>query len=155
MKLSVASVSFVCLGNICRSPLAKGAALEYIKTNNLEIFIDSAGTGDYHVGEPPCKKSIDVAKENGLDIASHRAKQFQKSDIEKFDLVVALDRNNYRDLKYLGVKEDKLLLLGDFGFGGGDIPDTYYIDNRGEIRDVYSIIKTCVENLLNHLQKGS
>ena len=120
------SIIFVCLGNICRSPLAKGVAENYIKNNNLNLLVDSAGTSKEHQGEIPCENSIKVARDNNIDISKYRAKQFLKSDIDKFDLVVALDSNNYYNLKNMGCKN--LVKLGDFGFGGKDVPDPYYFN---------------------------
>jgi len=126
------SIIFVCLGNICRSPLAEGVAKEYVKKHNLDIKIESAGTGSWHIGEPPCDNSIKVAKQNGIDISKQRAQQINKQLIEEFDLIVALDGKNYSDLKSLGAKP---LKLGDFGFEGQDVPDpTSFQDLKGLIR---------------------
>lgn len=84
------SIIFVCLGNICRSPIAEGIARKIAAEKNLNINIDSAGTGSWHVGEAPCENSIKVAKQNGIDIASYKARKVTQKDFELFDLIVAL-----------------------------------------------------------------
>ena len=140
------SILFVCLGNICRSPLAHGIAQEYIKKNKLDITVDSAGTGSWHIGEAPCEKSIKVALLNGVDISKQRARQVTKEDFNKFDLIVALDDNNLQDLKKLGCTN--LVKLGDFGYEGSCIPDPYYFKEFEEFKNVYIMIETCVKNLI-------
>ncbi len=139
------SVIFVCLGNICRSPLAEGVAKEYSKKNNLDIKIASAGTGSWHIGEPPCDNSIEVAKINGIDISNQRAQQIDKALIAEFDLIIALDDKNIADLKRMGVKP---LKLGDFGYDGDDVPDPYFFPGFEGFDKVFEMIKICVENLL-------
>ena len=89
----IKSVLFVCLGNICRSPLAYGIAKNYIEKSSLDIVVDSAGTSSFHIGETPCIKSIEIAKDNGVDISKHYARQVCKDDFDKFDLIVALDKH--------------------------------------------------------------
>jgi len=144
------SIIFVCLGNICRSPLAKGVAENYIKNNNLNLLVDSAGTSKEHQGEIPCENSIKVARDNNIDISKYRAKQFLKSDIDKFDLVVALDSNNYYNLKNSGCKN--LVKLGDFGFGGKDVPDPYYFNGFDGFIEVFNMVEKSVKNLLLSLE---
>ena len=92
--MEIKSILFVCLGNICRSPLAEGIAKAYIKEKNLDLIIDSAGTGHWHIGEKPCENSIKVAKLNGVDISNQKARQVKKEDFKKFDLIVGLDDSN-------------------------------------------------------------
>jgi len=144
------SIIFVCLGNICRSPLAKGVAENYIKNNNLNLLVNSAGTSKEHQGEIPCENSIKVARDNNIDISKYRAKQFLKSDIDKFDLVVALDSNNYYNLKNMGCKN--LVKLGDFGFGGKDVPDPYYFNGFDGFIEVFNMVEKSVKNLLLSLE---
>ena len=78
--MEIKSILFVCLGNICRSPIAEGVAKRYIQEKNLDLIIDSAGTGSWHVGEAPCENSIKVAHLNGVDISKQRARQVTKED---------------------------------------------------------------------------
>lgn len=145
--MEVKSIIFVCLGNICRSPLAEGIAKEYIKEKNLDIKIESAGTGSWHVGEPPCPDSIKIAKMNNIDISKQRAKQVTTKDFEDYDLVVGLDNSNVQNLKNLGCKHP--LKLGDFGFNGEDVPDPYFFEGFEGFDKVFEMINISVKNLIN------
>ncbi|WP_320035683.1 low molecular weight protein-tyrosine-phosphatase [Halarcobacter sp.] len=149
--MKVNSILFVCLGNICRSPLAEGIAKEYIKQKNLNIKIESAGTGSWHIGEAPCENSIKVAKQNGIDISNQKARQVNKNDFEEFDLIVGLDDSNISNLKNLGCKSP--LKLGDFGFEGEDVPDPYFFNGFEGFDKVYNMIETCVKTLINSKTK--
>lgn len=140
------SIIFVCLGNICRSPIADGIARQIVEQNSWNVLVDSAGTGSWHIGETPCENSIRVSKNHGLDISGLRARQVQKSDFEKFELVVALDDNNLRDLKALGATN--IVKLGDYGYDGADIPDPYFFDGFEGFEKVYEMIETCVTSLI-------
>ena len=144
------SIIFVCLGNICRSPIADGVAKKYAQENRLTLEIDSAGTGNWHVGEAPCKNSIKVAKRHGVDISTLRARQVSKNDLESFDLIVALDDSNYRDLKALGAKN--LVKLGRYGYNDEDVPDPYFFNGFDGFEEVYKMIDTCVSNLLQEIK---
>ena len=142
----VKSILFVCLGNICRSPLAEGIAKEYVKQNNLDIKISSAGTGDWHINESPHKSSIKIAHLKGIDISNQRARQVTKEDFETFDLIVGLDDSNIQNLKNLGCQNP--LKLGDFGFEGADVPDPYFFDGFEGFDKVYEMIEVCVKELI-------
>ena len=144
--MKVKSIIFVCLGNICRSPLAEGIAKEYIKEKNLDIEIQSAGTGDWHIGNPPCPDSIKIAKMNGIDISNQRARQVNSKDFDKYDLVVGLDASNVQNLKNLGCKNP--LKLGDFGYDGEDVPDPYFFEGFEGFDKVFEMIEVCVKNLI-------
>lgn len=140
------SIIFVCLGNICRSPLAEGIAKDLSKKHNLNLEIQSAGTGAYHIGEPPCDNSIKIAKEKGINISLQRAKQVSHEDFSKFDMVIGLDSSNVENLRKMGCKDVKL--LGDFGFDGADVPDPYFFPGFEGFEKVYEQIETCIKNLL-------
>ena len=139
------SIIFVCLGNICRSPIADGIAQKIVKEKNLDILVDSAGTGSWHIGEAPCENSVKIAFQNGVDISELRARQVNKSDFEKFDLVVALDESNYQDLKAMGAKN--LVKLGEYGYDGADVPDPYFFKGFEGFEKVYEMINTSVNKL--------
>ncbi|MBN2897048.1 MAG: low molecular weight phosphotyrosine protein phosphatase [Campylobacterales bacterium] len=143
------SLLFVCLGNICRSPLAEGIAKHKALQMGLHVAIDSAGTGHWHIGEAPCERSIEIARINGVDISSLRARQVNKADFAHFDYIIALDTNNYNDLKTAGAT--KLFKLGDFGYNGKDIPDPYFFSSFEGFDKVYRMIEECVESLLTNL----
>ncbi|WP_417332244.1 low molecular weight protein-tyrosine-phosphatase [Halarcobacter sp.] len=144
------SIIFVCLGNICRSPLAEGAAKQYIKDKGLDIDVESAGTGSWHIGEPPCENSIKVAHQNGLDISQQRARQVKTEDFEKFDYVIGLDDSNVQNLKNLGCKN--VLKLGDYGYDGKDVPDPYFFDGFEGFDKVFSMINTCTKNFIDTIK---
>jgi len=143
----VKSILFVCLGNICRSPIAEGVARKLIEQGGHSIVVDSAGTGNWHVGEPPCAHSVTVARNNGVDISRLRARQVKKTDFESFDLIVALDQSNFRDLKAMGC--NNLVKLGDYGYEGADVPDPYFFKGFEGFENVYKMIEKCVSELIS------
>lgn len=102
------SILFVCLGNICRSPLAEGIAREMIKQKNLAIKVDSAGTSGWHIDEPPCEGSRLVAKKHGFSIDDLRGRRLSVYADDCFDLIIALDSQNYRDILALGFDQSKV-----------------------------------------------
>ena len=153
MLMEIKSILFVCLGNICRSPLAEGIAKNYIKEKNLNLVIESAGTGHWHVGEKPCENSIKVALLNGVDISNQKAQQVKKSDFKNFDLIVGLDDSNISNLKNLGCKNP--IKLGDFGFNGECVPDPYFFDGFEGFDKVFEMIDVCVRNLIDEKVKSA
>jgi protein-tyrosine phosphatase len=140
------SVLFVCLGNICRSPLAEGIMRARARERGIDLVVDSAGTGDWHVGEPPCEHSIRVAAMHGIDITGLRARQVEPEDLHRFSHLVGLDDANVADLKRMGAR--KVLKLGDYGYDGADVPDPYFFPGFEGFEKVYEMIDTCVGNLL-------
>lgn len=151
--MEIKSILFVCLGNICRSPLAEGIAKNYIKEKNLNLVIQSAGTGHWHIGEAPCENSIKVALLNGVDISKQKAQQVKKSDFKTFDLIVGLDDKNISNLKNLGCKNP--IKLGDFGFNGECVPDPYFFDGFEGFDKVFEMIDVCVRNLIDEKVKSA
>jgi protein-tyrosine phosphatase len=130
------SVLMVCLGNICRSPLAEAALRAAAEQDGLDIMVDSAGTGDWHIGHPPDARAIQAAKlYGGLDIGNLRARQVSVADFNRFDHVVALDIANLRDLRAMqpsGSKARLSLLLDHLpGHEGQSVADPYYGDEAG------------------------
>lgn len=99
MRGGVPSVLFVCLGNICRSPLAEGALRAAAVRAGLDLTVDSAGTGGWHAGDPPDRRAQAAARRHGTDISGLRARQVRPEDFRKFDHVFALDRQNLQDLQ--------------------------------------------------------
>ena len=126
------SVLFVCLGNICRSPLAEAALREEARRLGIEVEIHSAGTGNWHVGKPPDPRAIAVAKRNGVDISAMRARLITPDDFHRFDHIVALDADNLANLKRMRPDDAKaqLSLLLDHveGREGQAVADPYYGD---------------------------
>lgn len=124
------SVLFVCLGNICRSPLAEAALRRECEAAGLDPVIDSAGTGNWHVGQPPDERARAVAAEHGIDIGHLRGRQVGPSDFHDFGHVIAMDGQNLRDLAAIRPPGSaaKLSLLFDHvaGRAGEDVADPYY-----------------------------
>ncbi len=132
--MTARSVLFVCLGNICRSPLAEAAFRAEAGRLGLEVEADSAGTGDWHIGHAPDRRATAVAARNGVDIAHLRARQVGPEDFRRFDHIVALDANNLRDLAAMRPADGKarLSLLLDHvpGREGQAVADPYYGGER-------------------------
>jgi len=107
-------ILMVCLGNICRSPLAEGIMKEKVEAAGLDWEVDSAGTGSWHVGKRPDRRSIAVAKNHQLDITDQRARQFEAADLDAYDLIFAMDASNYQDICRLtntDVQKQKIQLI--------------------------------------------
>jgi len=121
----------VCMGNICRSPLAEGIMRHLVKQNGLDWEIDSAGTGNWHVGERPDKRAIRTARNHGINIGKQVCRQFSRSDFYDFDLILVMDKNNLTVALSMAPDEQKAkkvkLLLGD-----QEVPDPYYDDSQFE-----------------------
>ncbi|KQO88577.1 low molecular weight protein-tyrosine-phosphatase [Methylorubrum extorquens] len=134
-ETSHSAILFVCLGNICRSPLAEAAFRQEAERIGLDVTVDSAGTGDWHVGEPPDPRAIAVARANGVDIAGYRGRQVAPADFERFDHVVALDLANLARLRALrpdGSRAALSLLLDHVpGRAGEPVADPYYGAQEG------------------------
>lgn len=129
------AVLFVCLGNICRSPLAEAAFRAEASRAGLEVEIDSAGTGDWHVGHAPDRRAQAVARRHGIDIAHYRARQVCAADFHRFTHVVAMDGENLRLLRRLRPADARaelsLLLDHVAGRAGESVADPYYGDAEG------------------------
>jgi protein-tyrosine phosphatase len=124
------SILFVCMGNICRSPLAEGAFRAEADRLGLAVDVDSAGTGGWHAGEPPDARAIAAARRNGVDIAHLRARKVARADFDRFDHIVALDEENLADLTALQPRGSRarvsLLLDHAAGRNGQGVADPYY-----------------------------
>ena len=126
---------FVCLGNICRSPTAEGVMRKLAADAGVAVVIDSAGTGGYHVGEPPDERATEAAARRGIEL-DHAARKFTCADLDRFDLVLAMDRSNLAALQQLagGRATPALRLLRSFdptAPAGAEVPDPYYGGDRG------------------------
>ena len=148
-------VLFVCLGNICRSPLAEGVFLHLVREAGIahRFEVDSAGTGDWHVGERPDPRAVAVAKKHGVELPS-RARQVTQADLEAFDHVLAMDRENLRDLERMSRRGSgarvRLLRAHDPIRDGDDVPDPYY-GGPGGFDLVYEMVRRSCSALLVEL----
>jgi len=139
-------ILMVCLGNICRSPLAEGLLASKLPKNNF--IVDSAGTGNWHVGKQPDERSIAVAKKNNLDISLQKGRHFSPSDLETFDYIYVMDNTNYNDVIAMAKNEDQknkvqLILNELFPGENVDVPDPYYGLQNG-FDTVYKMLdETC------------
>lgn len=137
-------ILMVCLGNICRSPLAHGI-LES-KLNTSKFYVDSAGTAAYHVGHQPDRRSIEVAKNNNIDISHQTARQFKASDFDNFDYIYAMDASNYTNIISLArnnsdIGKVKLFLEENPNISNKNVPDPYYGD-MSDFEYVFDLIET-------------
>ncbi|GAB6067393.1 low molecular weight protein-tyrosine-phosphatase [Methylothermus subterraneus] len=151
-------VLFVCMGNICRSPMAEGVFRHLLERHGLtaRVQVDSAGTHAYHLGKSPDPRAVLIAKARGIDIGGRRARQFEvPSDFEAFDLILAMDEHNYDTLLFTGGKryQGKLGFLLDYAphLKTRNLPDPYYGGEAGFER-VMDMIEDACEGLLSHLQ---
>ena len=139
-------ILMVCLGNICRSPLAEGILKSKLPKD--QFVVDSAGTGDWHVGQLPDKRSIAIAKKYGIDITDQRAQHFTVKHFEQFDYIYAMDMSNYKNILQLAPNTEakakvKLILNELFPNENVEVPDPYYGGEEG-FENVYQMLdKVC------------
>lgn len=139
-------ILLVCLGNICRSPLAEGLMRKAILDRGLDWVVDSAGTAGHHQGEAPDSRSVAVARENGLDISRQRSRKFLAEDFQNFDHILVMDSSNYNNVLRLAKTEEdksKVELLLNLSHPGENrqVPDPYY---EGGFQGVYDMIELAV-----------
>ncbi len=147
-------ILMVCLGNICRSPLAEGIMQNKINTKNLDWEVDSAGTGAWHAGELPDPRSIEVAKKYGIDITNQRARQFRAQDFDEFDYIFAMDASNFNNIRNLAKNEaqkEKVSMIMNWENPGMNkqVPDPYYDSDGFEL--VYDMIDRACERVVEQL----
>ena len=147
-------VLFVCLGNICRSPTAEGVLRHKLSEAGLDerVEVDSAGTGDWHVGKAPDMRTRQAAQRRGYDLSLLRARQVSVDDFARFDLVLAMDHSNLRDLKGLrrgGSEPD--LFLRRYGLVPEEVPDPYYGGEEG-FEEVLDLIEQACDGLVAEIR---
>lgn len=146
-------VLMVCLGNICRSPLAHG--ILQTKVDPTQVQVDSAGTGSWHIGQAPDKRSIAVAASKGLDITNQRGRQFEASDFDRFDRIYVMDNSNLENVLKLAQKPEhkgkvKLILNELFPGENVDVPDPYYGGHEG-FEQVYNMLDQACDKIAKEL----
>lgn len=151
-----ASVLFVCLGNICRSPSAEGVFRQLAEEQGLadKLRIDSCGTGNWHIGKTPDARAVGAAERRGIDISDLKARQIQAEDLDRFDYVLVMDRSNLADVREMwhqnGGTEPRLFL--EFSESGqAEVPDPYY-GGEGGFERVLDLIHEASEGLLEDIR---
>lgn len=149
-------ILMVCLGNICRSPLAEGILRHKIHTSGLNAFVDSAGTAAYHVGEPPHKSSIKVAKEHHIDISAQRARHFNIRDFNDFDIIFVMDASNYKEILSMATSDEqrqkiRFLLNEVHPHSDEDVPDPWYGGYDG-YQQVFKLLDNACSKVIEHLK---
>jgi protein-tyrosine phosphatase len=158
MSATSRKILFVCLGNICRSPTAEGVLRHLLaaETRDLRVEVDSAGTGDYHLGEPPDLRSQRAAKRRGIDLSGLRARQMSRRDFDDFDLILAMDRQNLRDLQAMKptvCRAEVRLFLEYAGEAGiSEVPDPYTGD-AGAFEHVLDLVTAASRGLIARLRQ--
>ena len=151
-------VLFVCLGNICRSPTAHAVFEKLLHDKGLagRIEVDSAGTGDWHVGHPPDRRATAAAAHRGYDMSALRARQFEAGDFQRFDYILAMDRNNLRDILALAPPDHaaRVGLFLDYAqaFDEQEVPDPYYGGDAG-FEHVLDLVEDASLGLLRELRR--
>lgn len=146
-------ILMVCLGNICRSPLAEGILKS--KLDTTKFVVDSAGTANYHSGELPDRRSIHIAKMNDIDISDQRARQFTSMDFDDFDHIYVMDHSNYQNVVRLARKKEdiiktKLILNELYPNENIDVPDPYYGGENG-FKNVFKMLDEACEIIARNL----
>jgi protein-tyrosine phosphatase len=149
-------ILMVCLGNICRSPMAEGVLRHLAKEKGIDLHIDSAGTNRYHTGEAPDPRAQQAMRKHGMDIGDLRARTIEAADLERFDLLLVMDKSNLRDVTALAPSpalKEKVRLLMDHapGFGASEVPDPYYGGDEG-FDEVHRMLVAACEALLEDVR---
>ena len=142
----------VCLGNICRSPLAEGILSS--KISKMKVTVDSAGTAGYHIGSKPDPRAIDIAKKNNIDISTLRARKFERSDFINFDKIYVMDKNNFNDI--IGLAENKkeaskVILITDILDSHSFVPDPYY-GGLADFEKVFNLLDKICHKIANKIE---
>jgi len=151
-------ILMVCLGNICRSPMADGLLRRKVKDHNLNVFVDSAGTANYHIGSPPDHRMIETAKSRGTDIQELRARQFSKNDFQDFDLIYVMDESNLSNVNMLTASDIeqekvKLILKELYPNESMRVPDPYY-GSMKDFMDVYDLLDKVTDVIIEKIKNG-
>jgi len=150
-------ILMVCLGNICRSPMADGLMRKKVADHNLDVVVDSAGTGDWHVGHSPDSRMMETAKRNGVPIDELRGRQFKVADFDEFDRIFVMDKSNFANVTKLARDEkdtQKVEMFLNLTHPGKDIevPDPYFGGDEG-FQEVFEMLDAGTDVLLKELKE--
>lgn len=150
------SYLMVCLGNICRSPLAEGILRDKIEKLNLDVNIDSAGTSNYHIGQHPDSRTVSNAKQHGIDISKLKGRQFQVEDFDKFDTIFVMDSSNYTDVIALARNENdirkvEMILNRVYPSSNMAVPDPYFGGEQG-FENVFILLEEACEVISHSIE---
>jgi len=155
-RIKMVKVLFVCLGNICRSPMAEGLFKKHVEEKGLSemIHIDSAGTSNYHIGKQPDSRMCKTALKRGITL-DHKGRQLGVSDLDEYDYILAMDQYNFRDIRSLDKDSQikaSVIMMRDYDSEKSqiDVPDPYYGGEEG-FTEVYDILDRCTRNFLKFL----
>ena len=152
-------ILMVCLGNICRSPLADGLLRHKVQRDGISATVDSAGTANYHTGGPPDERMTETAMNNGIDLSSLRARQFGVSDFDSFDLIYVMDHSNYHNVTRLARGEEDVqkvkLILDELVHSNTiqEVPDPYYGGQAG-FDHVFDLLDRATDVIIEKLKNG-
>jgi protein-tyrosine phosphatase len=147
----------VCLGNICRSPMAKAILIKKLNEKNITwVEVDSAGTSDYHIGGKADRRTIESGKKHGIDLSSHRGRQFEREDFEEFDLIYAMDSENHANMLYLARNEEEAkkvkLILNELNPGSNQsVPDPWFGGEK-DFEKVFHMLDKACDVIINKIQ---
>ena len=146
----------VCLGNICRSPLAQGILEKKSKENNTKIYVDSAGTAGFHIGSSPDLRSINIAKKNNIDISDQKSRKFSTYDFKEFDKIFVMDTSNYRDLIRLCSNQKEcnkiqLILKNTDPEKNLSVPDPYYGEEDG-FEKIFRLLEKACSKIIREIE---
>lgn len=150
-------VLMVCLGNICRSPMAKAILIKKLEEKNITwVEVDSAGIADYHVGGKADQRTIENGKKHGIDLSSHRGRQFEREDFEEFDLIYAMDKENHANILYLARGEEDTkkvkMILNEINPGSNmSVPDPWYGGEK-DFEKVFNLLDKACDIIIENIQ---
>lgn len=150
-------IQMVCLGNICRSPLAHGLLRSKIDKLNLEIQVESAGTSGHHSGESPDTRMQQTAIKHGIDISDLRAEQFTEADFDRYDVIYAMDKSNYKNIVLLArnpkdIEKVKMILNESMPNQNKEVPDPYYGGQDG-FQNVYNLLDEATDIIIKNIEQ--
>lgn len=144
------NVLMVCLGNICRSPMAEGVLRDLAAKKNVDVDVDSCGTGHWHIGHSPDSRAISTMRKHGIDIGNLKARQFQPEDFDRFDLILTMDKSNHRDICNMASNADQRDKV-KMALPNGDVPDPY-TGKLSDFEHVYNLLVPAMEKHLDALK---